>query len=106
MKKLIDSKLYDTDSAQLITSVYPNGTRDRSDFQFLKERLFQTKSGRYFIAGEGGPRTSYRQPAPAGGMTGGEDIRAVTEAEAYEWCQEHGAVDAALEHFEDYIEIA
>ena len=106
MKKLIDGKLYDTESADLIASVYPNGTQDQSNFHFLRERLYCTESGRYFIAGVGGPKTTYSQPAASGGVTGGEDIRAVTEEQAFAWCERHNAVDVAQEHFADRIEPA
>lgn len=106
MEKLIDGKLYDTDSAELITSTYPNGTQDRGNFRFLKESLYVTENGSYFIAGEGGAKTKYSQPAASGGTTGGEDIRAVTEEEAFQWCQRRGEVDAAREHFPGHFEPA
>jgi len=106
MEKLIDGKLYSTDNAQLITSTYPNGTQDRSNFRFLKESLYVTENGAYFIAGEGGPRTKYSQPAATGGTTGGEDIRVLSEDDAFEWCQRHDKVATAREHFPDHFDPA
>ena len=38
--------------------------------------------------------------------TMGEDIRSLTEEEAYQWCQKKDQVEAIEEHFEDYIEPA
>ena len=106
MKKLIDGKLYDTDSAELIASVYPNGTQDQSNFRFLRERLYRTASGRWFIAGVGGAKTSYSQPAASGGVTGGEDIRAVTDKQAFAWLERHNCVEEAQDYFADRIEPA
>ena len=106
MEKLIDGKLYLTDSAELIAETYPNGTRDRSDFRFLREQLYVTDNGAYFIAAKGGPKTKYSQPAATGGTTGGEEIRALPEQDAFEWCQRHDEVDAAREHFSQHIEPA
>jgi hypothetical protein len=106
MEKLIDGKLYSTDNAELITSTYPNGTQDRSNFRFLKESLYVTENGSYFIAGEGGAKTKYSQPAATGGTTGGEDIRAVSEEEAFDWLQRHDEVQTAREHFPQQIEPA
>jgi hypothetical protein len=106
MEKLIDGKLYDTEQAELITEVYPNGTRDLSNFRFLREQLYVTESGSYFIAGKGGAKTKYSQTAAGGGTTGGKDIRAVTEKQAFQWCQRHDAVETAREHFPQHIEPA
>jgi len=106
MEKLIDGKLYDTDSAELITSTYPNGTQDRSDFRFLREQLYVTENGFYFVAAKGGAKTKLSQPAATGGTTGGAEIRPLSEQEAFEWCQRRDAIDAAREHFPQHIEPA
>jgi len=36
----------------------------------------------------------------------GEDIRALSEQDAFEWCQRRGKVDTAREHFPDHFEPA
>jgi hypothetical protein len=104
MKKLIDGLLYDTESAEEIAS-WSNGL-SYSDFNHMDETLYRTESGRWFIHGGGGPKTKYRKPAAGGGVTGSEDIRALTDAEAFEWLQAKNNVSAAQEYFADRIEAA
>jgi hypothetical protein len=57
MKKVIEGKLYDTSTAERL-GCYCKG-RDGNDFNWFQEILYRTKSGRYFLYGEGGPLTHY-----------------------------------------------
>jgi DNA polymerase III sliding clamp (beta) subunit (PCNA family) len=79
MKKVINGKLYDTETAELIGTGGSNG-RSRTDFQWCDESLYKTKNGRFFLAGYGGPMTRYSR--------GGEDIIPLTEKEALQWCED------------------
>ncbi|NLI12909.1 hypothetical protein [Pelotomaculum propionicicum] len=56
-KKVIDRKVYDTDTAELIHE-YWNGYGNQ-DFKFLSEDLYQTKKGNFFLLGSDGAMTCY-----------------------------------------------
>lgn len=104
MQKLISGKLYDTDEAEKITKWYTGGST--SDFSYCRETLYRTPNGRYFIHGEGHARTKYASTTSDGMKGWGSDIRALSEEEAFDWCQRKNKTDVAQEHFPDYIEKA
>ena len=56
MKKIIDGKLYDTDTATYIAH-REFGTP--GDFNHVEETLYQKKTGEFFVCGEGGAMTLY-----------------------------------------------
>ncbi len=58
MKKIINGKTYNTDTADFIDSVYPNG------FSNWTEELYKKKNGEYFLYIKGGPYTKYRPGKP------------------------------------------
>lgn len=83
MRKIINGKLYDTEVAELLGSMEQG---HEGDFSYIYEALFRTKRGTYFIHGEGGGLTRYRQKY--GNLYGyGEDIRVLSEAEARKWVE-------------------
>jgi hypothetical protein len=103
MQKLIDGKLYDTDNAELVAGW--SNIKDRSDFNYCREELYRTENGRFFIYGQGGARSKYSETTSSG-HTGGKDIRAVSEDQAFEWLQAKDQVEEALDLFGDRIEDA
>ncbi len=103
MEKLIDGKLYSTDEAERVATW--RNVPDRSDFNYCREELYRTDSGRWFIYGTGGARSKYSERTHDG-TTGGEDIRAVSEKQAFQWCQKKNQTDAAREHFPGHFEPA
>ena len=103
MKKVIEGKVYNTETAEEIHSWsnhYPS-----SDFKACSESLYRTKKGAFFIAGSGGPLSSYAVPCGSG-YGGGDGIRPITREEALEWLESHDGGDAIEEHFSDMIEEA
>lgn len=103
MKKIIEGKRYDTETAEEIVS-YWNGL-GTSDFRHVNESLYKTKSGKFFLAGEGGPMSKYARTC--GDMTsGGEDIIPLTPQEAQNWLEEHNFTKELEEHFTDQIQDA
>lgn len=103
MKRVIDGKLYDTDTATMLheASYGYNG-----DFDAWCEALYATKMGAYFISGWGGPRSHYVRYVSSDSYTGGKGLRPVTREEALEWLEEHGGNEVILKHFADLIEDA
>lgn len=86
MKKVINGKLYNTESAKKL-GYWSNGL-GYDDFAFCEETLYKTKSGQYFLHGAGGGNSKYGEwHGNSGGP--GEVIRPYTEADAKEWCEEH-----------------
>lgn len=103
MKKVIDGKIYNTETAELIHE-WDNGYY-QSDFHYCAESLYKTKKGAYFIAGEGGAMSDYAK-SYGNNRGSGEDIRALTEAEAMLWLEEHDGADALQKYFGGKIEEA
>ena len=64
MKKVIEGKVYNTETAEELhdwSNHYPC-----SDFKACSESLYRTKKGAFFIAGSGGPLSSYAVPCGNG----------------------------------------
>ena len=86
MKKIINGKVYDTETAKGLGS-WGNGGTWR-DFGHMEETLYRKKTGEFFLHGEGGPMTQYAQPAGQNSWSGGERIMPMTFAEARKWAEE------------------
>jgi len=107
MKEIVDGQLYDTDADGTDIIATHNPIADRGDFNFLHERLCRTESGRYFLAGEGGPMTDYRKRVGSGEYTGSSEITPLSDAEAFEWMQSNDiATEIILDEFGDRVEEA
>ena len=86
MKKIINGKKYDTETATELGSRW-NGLGKR-DFGHVTETLYKKKTGEYFLHGEGGPLTTYSESC-GGGWSGGEKIIPYSERMAREWAEEY-----------------
>jgi len=84
MKKVIKNSVYDTETATELADCdngYPV-----NDLYFYRERLYKTKSGKYFLHGEGGGNSRYGEwHGNSGGP--GEKIMPMTYDEETEWAQ-------------------
>lgn len=99
MKKVINGKVYNTETATQIAN-WDNGIYG-SDFQACDETLYVTSKGAYFVHGEGGAMSRWSQPCGSNGTSGGSGIEVLSQAEALEWCENHGVdADVIAEHFE------
>lgn len=87
MKKYINGKSYDTETAQEIGSYASAGSWN--DFSHYEETLYRKRTGEFFLFGEGGPMTSYRVSEGQNSWSGGTAIRPLTVKEASDWAQEH-----------------
>lgn len=85
IKRVIDGKVYDTETAEQICDCGSHGYSSR-DFKWHDTYLYRTKNGAFFLAGEGGPMTMWAQQS-GNGVGYGEGIRALSEAEAREYAE-------------------
>ena len=81
MKRIVNGKLYDTDTAELVC---------RSKIALFENRLYRTKKGRYFV---------YEKIGDI------EDIKPLNEDKIFEWLSKHNP-DKAMELFAERIEEA
>ena len=86
MKKIINAKVYNTETANRV-GAWDNGYYT-NDFRFCSEDLYQKKTGEFFLHGEGGALSTYA--SHDGDMTGyGECIIPMTYDEAAQWAERH-----------------
>lgn len=97
MKKIINAKVYDTDTARHI-GLWKNG--QSSDLDYIQETLYCKRTGEYFLYGEGGPRTKYSKMIGANSWSGGEMIIPLTYDVAREWAENHLNENDYLKEFE------
>ena len=90
MKKIIGTKLYDTETATELGN-WSNGL-PQSDFSYAEETLYRKKTGEYFIFGEGGPQTRYCRHS-GGNWSYGKAIVPLKFEEAREWAKEKLSAD-------------
>lgn len=83
MKKIINGKKYDTDTATMMLEWRNN----QSGFRYCYEALYRKKTGEYFLFGEGGAMTRYYKSVGDNTYTGGNAITPMTEKEAREWAE-------------------
>lgn len=87
MKKIINGRLYDTDTARCIGSdSYGDGT---SDFHHYSEELYVKRTGEFFLYGEGGPLSRYSRSTGNNLWSGGEKIIPLNLEAARQWAEEH-----------------
>ena len=94
MKKVINSKLYDTKTASRIgiTNNLGGSISSCTDFHYVELSLYKTKLGRYF---------KVREP-----YLGDDEFTVLTMQEALEFAAENFAVEDFEEEFSELIEEA
>ena len=102
MKKIVKGSLYNTETAKKLAS-YENQPTQNSDYYC--ETLFQTKSGKYFLHGQGGGSTIYGNIIPVDNAyryknEPGEAIRPLSRKEARKWAEEVLDTEQYMELFE------
>ena len=86
MIKVISGKKYNTDIAKRLGSCY--GGANNNDADYWSETLYRTKSGNYFLHGEGGALTRY---ATVNGNDSGWGERIIPMAydQAVKWAEDN-----------------
>lgn len=102
MKKIINGKKYDTETAEKIGS-YSNGSNWR-DFSHFEENLYRKRTGEFFLHGEGGPMTRYAESCGMNNWSGGEKIMPLGYEQAKKWAEEHMEADDYEAVFGEVVE--
>ena len=98
MKRVIDGKVYNTETAECIGD-WSNGCNG-GDFDQCSESLYKTKKGQFFTVGSGGARSKYSRSYGADSVGGGEGMELLSEEDALAWCEDHGVdADVIAKHF-------
>lgn len=90
MRKIIDGKLYNTETALRLYD-YDNKLYT-TDFHYYSETLYKTKKGAYFLLAEGGAMSKMSE-SNGHSTFGGIDIKAFSPAEAQDYLIKHQAID-------------
>ncbi len=86
MKKIINGKVYDTETAINLGSW--ENFWDARDIDYVKETLFRKRTNEFFLHGEGGAR-SYYATIDTDRMIGGEAILPMSYESARQWAEDH-----------------
>lgn len=90
MRKIINGKVYDTNTAKLLT-VWENDCSP-SDFGYTSESLYIKRTGEYFIHGESNANGKYAR-MEYGMYCGGEKITPLTKKQAMAWVENYANDD-------------
>ena len=102
MKKIINGRSYDTNTARkVVTYSSPGSWRD---FSHWEETLYQKRTGEFFLHGEGGAMTRYAEKIDTNSWSFGERIMPLSYTEAQKWAEDHLDGDEYEEIFGTVIE--
>ncbi len=96
MKKIINGKKYDTETAVYICG-YEFGICN--NYSHIKESLYRKKNGEFFMYGYGGPGTKYKVYSGTNSYSGSEKIEPFTESEAKAFIADYGDAEIYEELF-------
>lgn len=102
MKKIVEGKLYNTDTAKEIGSIFHGD--NYGDFSHYSETLYKKRTGEYFLHGEGGPMSRYAVSVSQNSWSGGEKIIPLVYENARKWAEEHLNADDYEEEFGEVSE--
>ena len=86
MKKIINGKLYNTDTAKRLGE-WVNDITD--NLHWVSETLYQKQRGEFFLHGEGGPSSKYAESIGQGSWSSGEKIIPLSYDAAQAWAEEY-----------------
>jgi len=83
MKKIIDGKLYNTETARKVDEAWGG-----DGFRRFEETLYCKKTGEYFLYGKGGPMTKYAHSEGQNSWSGGDKFIPLSYKAAQEWAEQ------------------
>lgn len=101
MKKIINGKKYDTDTAREVG--YAETGDSNELYHWTCETLYCKRTGEYFLHGEGGGMTRYAERI-GDNWTSGETIIPLTLDKAQEWAEENLSVEEYEREFGEVSE--
>jgi hypothetical protein len=102
----IERKRYNTEtSIEIASDSWGNGP---SDFNYVREILFVTPKGTWWIEYEGGANSRYRESVSQNTWSGSTGARSISRSEAYEWLEESDKLTEFMiaEYFDDLVKDA
>lgn len=102
MKKVLNGKMYNTETATIVGS-WDNGCQV-NDFAYCAETLYRSQKGTYFLHGESGAQGPYAEETGNGRYQNGEEIVPMKESEARAWAEEVLEADDFVRTFGDIEE--
>lgn len=107
MKAIINGVRYDTEKSHCVGEGSQGNYPGDGDFSSWDAALWKTpRSGRFFLAGRGGPMTIFAYHNSDGSRSGGRRILPMTKDEALAWAEQNLTVDEIEDAFGDSIEDA
>ena len=104
MKKVVNNKRYDTETAALVAA---DSYSHPGDLGYWAEEIYRTKRGNWFLVGEGGAMSPYARAVGQNETRGGSVIIPFTKKEALAWLEAHTeGSEAYEEYFTDVLEDA
>lgn len=101
MKKIINNKQYNTETAKMLGRVTHG---NYGDLNCTSEELYRKKTGEFFLYGEGGPATKYSVSVGNNNWSGGCDIIPLTYESAQKWAEENLSAELYESIFGDVSE--
>ena len=91
MKKIIDGKVYDTETAERL-GAWDNG-KYTSDIYYEEELLYRKRTGEFFLCGSGGANSKYAVSRGSNSWIGSSKIIPLDYESAQKWAEERLSVD-------------
>lgn len=103
MKKVINKKVYNTETAEELFSYMYGSLNDFDDWSI---KLYKTKKGIYFSYAKGGPLSQYAIDCGNNERSGGAEWLVLTEEEAFALMSTYSTAENMEKYFPTYIEEA
>ena len=96
MKKIINGKTYNTETAQKVGYWY--NSYSYVDFNYCEETLYQKRTGEFFLHGVSGANGAYAKSV-GNARCSGANIVPLTESKAKKWAETHLDADEYIAIF-------